>query len=172
MPTCKKCASYFPWSVKIEGKNRNLGKRKFCLDCSPFKNHNTVDLTKTESTKLVIEKECPVCKVTKKREDFYSRKDGRLYSYCKICTNKQTIQRQKNLKIQAIEYKGGRCSICGYKKCQAALEFHHLDPSQKDFSIAYLKMYSFSDLVKSELDKCILLCANCHREQHYLSQLS
>ena len=166
MPKCKKCEASFPNVLEIEGKNRNLSSRKFCLECSPFKQHNTVDLTNVNLTRFVSEKECPSCKITKSREEFYQRKDGRLYSYCRDCAGVQTKKRQRDLKNQAIEYKGGCCSICGYKKCSAALEFHHLNPKEKDFSLAELKMYAFNDVIKRELDKCVLLCANCHREKH------
>ena len=69
-----------------------------------------------------------------------------------------------NIKKRLIEYKGGECQICGYNKCQDALEFHHLDPSKKDYNISG-GTKSFNTL-KSEVDKCILVCANCHREIH------
>ena len=66
----------------------------------------------------------------------------------------------------AITYKGGKCQCCGYNRCLGALEFHHIDPSSKDFGISS-KGYTRSwDKVKSELDKCVLVCANCHREIH------
>lgn len=66
----------------------------------------------------------------------------------------------------AVEYKGDKCSVCGYDRCADALEFHHLDPSKKDFGISS-KGYTRSwDKVKEELDKCILVCSNCHREIH------
>lgn len=64
----------------------------------------------------------------------------------------------------AIEYKGGRCQICGYCKYQGALELHHLHQEDKTFGIGD-KGYTRSwERVRTELDKCILLCANCHRE--------
>lgn len=59
-----------------------------------------------------------------------------------------------------------KCGICGYNKCRAALEFHHLDESQKEGNISsYLNISSFSKMAK-EAEKCVLLCANCHREFH------
>lgn len=70
----------------------------------------------------------------------------------------------KRTKEKLIEYKGGKCQVCGYNKCASALEFHHLDPSQKDFTISG-GTKSFENL-KPEVDKCILVCANCHREIH------
>ena len=67
-------------------------------------------------------------------------------------------------KLKAIEYKGGCCQICGYNKSIRALQFHHLDPTQKDFGISG-GTKSFEKM-KPELDKCILVCANCHCEIH------
>lgn len=72
--------------------------------------------------------------------------------------------RKKN-KERAVEYKGGKCVICNYDKCISALEFHHLDPAKKDFALSQ-NMNTAWDKVKLELDKCILLCSNCHREIH------
>ena len=71
---------------------------------------------------------------------------------------------RKEIKRRLIEYKGGKCQICGYNRCQDALDFHHLEPSQKDYNISG-GTKSFNTL-KSEVDKCILVCANCHREIH------
>jgi len=66
----------------------------------------------------------------------------------------------------AVEYKGGKCEVCGYDRCVEALEFHHRDLSEKEFGIS-AKGYSRSwKAVMKELDKCILVCANCHRELH------
>ena len=76
--------------------------------------------------------------------------------------------RRRKIKIMAVEYKGGKCvhNNCGYNKCISALEFHHLDPNEKDFSLAYKGNCVSWEKVKNELDKCILVCANCHREIH------
>lgn len=72
---------------------------------------------------------------------------------------------KKRKKKELVEYKGGKCEKCGYDKCIEALEFHHLDPKQKDFTIAG-SSYSI-ERMKQEVDKCILICSNCHRELHY-----
>lgn len=110
---------------------------------------------------------CTKCNVDKPITEFYQRRGKKGGSvYCKDCTGKQTIERQRLLKQKAVEYKGGQCVKCEYKKYQGALEFHHLDPNEKDFSISSVKGYSFTDNIKKELDKCILVCANCHREIH------
>ena len=89
-------------------------------------------------------------------------------TYCSVnCKNKFNVsKKRKTLKIQAVEYKGGKCQICDYNNCMEALEFHHLDPSQKEFGISKTgNTYSW-EKIKNEIDKCVLLCANCHREIH------
>ena len=73
-------------------------------------------------------------------------------------------KRRRKIKALALEYKGGKCQICGYDKYQGSLDLHHIDPSEKEFGIGH-KGYTRSwQKVKAELDKCILVCANCHRE--------
>ena len=113
------------------------------------------------------DKYCPRCKETKKIDHFYKRRGKEGGSvYCKKCTSEQVLERQRGLKQMAIEYKGGSCQECGYDKCNSALEFHHLNPKEKDFNICSIKGCEFNDKIKKELDKCILVCANCHREIH------
>lgn len=117
--------------------------------------------------KGIFMRNCPCCKTIKPISEFYSRR-GKIGSsvYCKSCTTLQTVKRQQENKRRCIEYKGGKCIKCGYDKCQAALEFHHINPKEKDFSIAGNHLKSFENL-KNELDKCILICSNCHQELHF-----
>ena len=78
-------------------------------------------------------------------------------------SRKAVIERRRKLKRMALEYKGGKCSVCGYNRHVAALEFHHM--YGKETTIAsYGKSW---ESMKKELDKCILVCANCHREIQY-----
>lgn len=72
--------------------------------------------------------------------------------------------RRRILRERSVSYKGGECEICGYNKCLSALEFHHPDPMTKEFNISD-RVTTFED-IQAELDKCHLLCANCHREVH------
>ena len=92
-------------------------------------------------------------------------KNNKIYR-CQKCISEGVQRRRLKLKQLSIEYKGGCCSICGYNKCQAALEFHHLDPNEKEFGLAESGLTRSFDKIKIELDKCILVCANCHREIH------
>lgn len=62
------------------------------------------------------------------------------------------------------ETRGGKCIRCGYNKCLKALEFHHVDPSKKDFTISN-DHFKLLEAVK-ETKKCILICSNCHKEFH------
>lgn len=82
-----------------------------------------------------------------------------------ICSSCRTAIRRTKLKKEAVEYLGGKCQICGYDKCIAALDFHHKDPKEKEFILGEMSRYS-KDKIIQELDKCMLLCANCHRELH------
>ena len=75
-----------------------------------------------------------------------------------------TIKRRAIQKM-LIDYKGGKCERCGYDKCMRALEFHHLNPNEKDFGLSRCLTKSIPAL-KAEVDKCILLCSNCHAEEH------
>lgn len=112
-------------------------------------------------------KNCPRCKTEKPLTEFYNRRGKKGGSvYCKSCTIKQTVERQRKFKEECVKYKGSKCEKCGYNKYVGALEFHHKDSNQKDFTIAHSRLTSFSDKVKQELDKCEILCSNCHREIH------
>ncbi len=110
---------------------------------------------------------CPKCGKEKDIKKFYLRKGtGRVTSYCKSCNTTDRRERARNFKKKCITYLGGYCLICGYNKSNAALDFHHKDPSEKDFSIGRTRTMKLSKRVKEELDKCILICSNCHREIH------
>ena len=71
---------------------------------------------------------------------------------------------RKNRKQLLVNACGGKCQKCGYNTCIEALEFHHIDPKQKDFTIA-AKIMSLDACVK-ELKKCVMVCCRCHRELH------
>lgn len=86
------------------------------------------------------------------------------YKVKSITDSQSVINWRKRTKQKLVEYKGGKCCRCEYDTCIEALEFHHIDPSEKDFTISG-KSWSFERL-KKEVDKCVLLCSRCHTELH------
>jgi hypothetical protein len=101
---------------------------------------------------------CKVCGETN-RSKFY----GKMKSKCYKCHGDHLEEYRLQVRDEALAYKGGKCEHCGYDKYKGALEFHHKDPTQKDPQ--GLRKYNRTKLF-AELDKCVLLCANCHREEH------
>ena len=112
-------------------------------------------------------KECTNChqNLPLDRAHFYTRRDTHFTSWCKKCLNKHTTTRGQSRKLKAIEYKGGKCTICNYNTHPSAMDFHHLDPSKKEQSPSSMRLVSW-ETQKKELDKCILVCRNCHSEIH------
>jgi len=102
---------------------------------------------------------CNICD----REFKYIRSKGGTKNKCNTC---HVNDRRFKLRVKIIDYLGGKCSICGYKNCYGALDAHHIDPSTKEFNISGAHSRSWKRIIE-ELDKCILVCANCHRSQHH-----
>jgi hypothetical protein len=75
----------------------------------------------------------------------------------------EIARRRLELRRWVVDRLGGKCEICGYDKCLTALEAHHVDPSIKDFNISDVTSV---ERIEVELEKCVLLCANHHREVH------
>ena len=71
---------------------------------------------------------------------------------------------RRRTKRKLVEEAGGRCALCGYSRCMAALQFHHLDPSQKEFSLSVRGITRSIEKLRAEAAKCVLLCSNCHAE--------
>ena len=88
--------------------------------------------------------------------------------HCIKCNKDAVNRRRRRAKIRAFEYLGGVCCKCGYKKNYAALDIHHITPLEKTLnSSGRSRCYDGSwEKIKKELDSCILVCANCHRELH------
>ena len=97
--------------------------------------------------------------------EFTLRKDG-VYR-CKKCASDAVQKRRRKLKEELVAYKGGKCERCGYDECIAALEFHHINPEEKEFGIGAAGITRSLESIKKEADKCVLLCCNCHRELHW-----
>jgi transposase len=83
---------------------------------------------------------------------------------CAKCRAEAVTRRRRKVKRLLVEEAGGRCSVCGYSRCIAALEFHHLVPADKRFSLSHRGVARSLAKARAEASKCILLCANCHAE--------
>jgi hypothetical protein len=123
---------------------RSLYRRKFCLECSPFGLHNT--------SKFPLKSLIP----DELQEHRRRRRNAKTYRYQK--------KRRKQIKDQLVRARGGRCEDCGYTGPLAAFEFHHRDPTSKEFGVANFNG-SLARLLR-EAEKCDLLCASCHRIRH------
>ncbi len=94
------------------------------------------------------------------RSTFVARTDDRFR--CGQCRMEAVAKRRRSLKRILVEEAGGGCMLCGYSRCDRALEFHHLDPKAKQFQITS-HTRSMARL-RAEASKCVLLCSNCHAE--------
>lgn len=139
MPTCKKCQKQFPNAIYIDGQRKKIDTRVYCLECSPYKGGNRRDLTKPS------------------KDSYQNNKEYLLNYYYK----------RQSRKLDLVLLKGSKCQRCGYDKCLEALEFHHRNPKDKKFALSREYLWKTSwDKILEEVDKCDLMCANCHRETH------
>lgn len=89
--------------------------------------------------------------------------EPRGYYRCRRCRKEAVTRRRRRIKQILVVEAGGRCQLCAYDRCLAALEFHHVDPSEKHFGMARNGVHGI-DRLRAELRKCVLLCGNCHAE--------
>ena len=100
------------------------------------------------------------------------KKDTRTYADRRQYNIKAVAKRRRKIRLMAVAHAGGKCIICGYNKYLEVLEFHHRDPSQKNFGIGQRGLTRSWKRVEAEVEKCDLLCANCHREMHVEERLA
>lgn len=93
-------------------------------------------------------------------------KEKRTYRERAEYFKKAVAKRRRKLKEMLIEYKGGKCAVCGYNAYVGALDLHHTDETTKEFGFSARGITRSWQKTKAEADKCILLCANHHREVH------
>ncbi len=94
---------------------------------------------------------------------FIGRPDGSS-GRCSRCRMEAVSEWRRRVKLRLVERAGGSCCLCGYDRCVAALQFHHVDPSEKRFSISNRGLAVAWTTLCAEADKCVLLCGNCHAE--------
>lgn len=141
---CVACGRRFPAKMVIDGRMRSLYRRSFCLECSPFGDHNT--------SKVPLG-------LRANEESVKARRDRRREQF-----RRSLSKRRRKRKLELVAAYGGRCIDCGYSTFPEALQFHHRDPSTKDFGLGSFSG-SLARLIE-EAAKCDLLCANCHRIRH------
>jgi len=129
-------------------------------------------------------KKCIKCYRILPITEFYhkSKGEGNLYGWCKSCLKLYGHHRAKannyksfhnwdrEIRRWVINKLGGKCSKCGYNKCIAALDIHHLKPETKEYKKQALSVYSSWKRIGKIPEDVIILCANCHREEHYSSK--
>jgi hypothetical protein len=117
---------------------------------------------------------CKHCGETDPANFYVLNKSGKTNkSTCKDCHNANSKAKKDEIKIKMINYLGGKCKLCGYSLEHGsayALELHHINPKQKDANFKTFRGWKW-ERAKEEAKKCVLLCSNCHREEHDLSFL-
>jgi 5-methylcytosine-specific restriction endonuclease McrA len=94
---------------------------------------------------------------------FGQRTDDPAYR-CLRCRSEAVTERRRRMKAKLVEEAGGGCAVCGYDRHLGALQFHHVDPAEKRFTIAGVGVSLSLERARREIRKCVLLCANCHAE--------
>ena len=146
---CRKCNAVIPMKIVIDGAQKSLQNRKFCLACSPWKKHNTkADIDKPPYLKHTT------CYANWSKED----KQKNILS---------VLKRGLTRKRELIKMAGGKCKNCSYvyRGSERALTFHHRDPKDKLFQLSMNNLWSKKwEVVLIEFAKCDMLCMNCHAE--------
>ncbi len=155
MPICKNCEESFPKTIVLDGKERNLQNRKYCLRCSPFGSHNTRRLHTSTAVK-----EPKTCQCGRSLDGTHRA------TKCYVCIQKGKGARREDAVYSIV---GNACWKCGYDKGtkgRSVLDFHHVHPDQKSFSLNRRHIANYAwDRVLAEMKKCVLLCSRCHREE-------
>lgn len=90
----------------------------------------------------------------------------RTYADRREYIKKAVAKRRRKIRQLLVDYKGGICQLCGYKGYPGAFDLHHRGDSKKEFGLSAQGLTRSWERTKKEADKCILVCANCHREIH------
>ena len=146
MRTCHNCGVEIKLRTVINGKVINCQRRKYCFKCSPFGSGNNKSKKCAAIAATLLPRRPNGSRI---RKDQYRKYQKEL---------------RKKRKKALVEIFGGKCSICGYNKSYKALEFHHKNSKGKEFNLSCLGYTCKWERLLNEAKKCVLMCANCHRE--------
>lgn len=144
MRTCLICGNHIKSKLKIGDKIYDIHRRKLCLNCKPFK------------PRIVIIKSDKICPICEKRF---------LYTKNNVCTACRSLYRRHKTKLKAINLLGGKCINCGNNNIEV-LSFHHINNKEKNFTLSGAWHNKSWEKVLQELNKCTILCHNCHSKIH------
>ena len=133
-------------------KTERNGTKRLCSWCSQCSSESATEKAK-------IKRQLHGDKVRKEDRERYRKNREKI--------RLQADKRRKTFKQKCVDYLGSECNKCGYKKSLAALDFHHRNGDGKNIHITRGTV-NWKE-IKAELDKCDLLCANCHRESHWIT---
>lgn len=172
---CCHCKKSYEVPTRRMRAHRKLGRKlTFCSQGCLYK-YQSAFYAEARSTKTPKERYpdgmAKCCKCGMLPIEAFGVKNGRtkLQNICRKCLYKAQGERWVNIKKKAIDLKGGKCTDCGIVDIHVIYDFHHKDPSTKEFDWTRLRIRSWDSIV-SELEKCDLLCSNCHRKRHYKEQ--
>lgn len=158
MAVCIQCEGAF------ESKRR--GRVPLCCpSCAPFEGRRAkgASISEEDVPDLIL---CHKCRQPRVKADYYRYANNAPHQWCKSCVRRKAVESQHRFKLECIEYKGGVCVDCKRMPHPAAMTFHHLDPSVKEFQLSNSRTKVLSETVRQELSKCVLLCRNCHDIRH------
>jgi hypothetical protein len=151
---CGKCKAMLPREGFYSHKGNYRGFGYLCKECNKMQAKITRERHKD--------------RINKKSKQW--RADNK--EHCAIVSKARVDNNRTQWMELVVSKRMDKCSICGYSKCFAAIDFHHVTPQDKKYGIAGLLIRKFTQGRAKELEKCVAVCANCHRELHASNQTS
>ena len=145
------------WKKKIDPNSFPHKIKRICKDCEKM-SWCSWQSSFTQTGTPEYRAGCDEC-----QKKYYSRM--RKTDKFRKSRNRSRKNSQIKSKQKMVDYLGGCCCKCGYKKCLSALTFHHRNPKEKEFELGAVKDWKW-EKIKKELKKCDLVCFNCHMEKH------
>jgi 5-methylcytosine-specific restriction endonuclease McrA len=156
--------------INCSAKTIGNARKKFGIPALHSRKWTEEDINLTLNKK----RKCTVCHLIKEEECFYvdksrfyqAKKISRLRRQCISCVEVKRRSARRDHKIKAINLLGGKCQNCGFSSYLSSLQFHHVNSYNKEFTISKDINFKNFNKILSELDKCCLLCSNCHDALH------